>query len=1070
MRLETFPALFTGEESLHGKGKGMAFKMGSHQTQLPGASPLQKPAICMLAGLFLVLSGSFLCGQTPPATLQVKAAPQVVPNSTGQAPATSTTMDQAPGLKTNVDEVSLDIVVHDKQHGAVLNLKPEDLVVTDDGAPVKLTGFHLVGTDAAISTGHMITLVFDSFHGAIAKSTRNVAQKVLGVLPTTGYSVSILDIKGRLRLIQGFTEDRHAVEQAVNVVTESQPIVLTSTHSEAINIVNDQMAEEGKAKAASEAEKNLIAVAQTGIDISGRPVTAKERARAQSLVTAMNDMQAILQEQQPVRLNLAGLLALVKSQGRIADRKVLIYFTQNSQLDKAAKQMLKIIADAAAQSGVSIYTVDMDALGNSSQYQMTNLLLNGQRPFDPAIPGSRQQEAGTPIAGDPSATGPQWTTAQDLAVMADFMRGNNESTENPFNDTKNPLAGMSKETGGAYIDGQNNTKKPLQQMVQDLSTYYQATYVPPFKTYDGKFRTITVKPVRVGLNIQTKTGYFAVAPGGIAGIRPFELPLLKTLAEPQLPSDVKFRAAVLRFGEMPDGNTNTLAVEVPLSELSTKQEGNSKLTSAHVSIVSQIKDAGGAVVEHYGDDITKRGARETLDRDPFATIALERHFISAPGKYTMEVAVLDQNSGKAGAERTEFEVSNSPAAVALSDMVLVRGMGGSHVDDDDPLEPLRYEHQKVTPNITGELSENAKGVSLFFILHPDLSANDAMTLEMQVIHNNKPGKRMTLLHMDGVHAATPYLATFGSSKLSPGEYEVKAYLSQGGKKSEESEKFKVGGAPGTETAESDLKWNEGGGISSSAGSYPVVPTPEPSIKLPIVVPAEPSPALTADEAQSFIEGARQHALSYNELLPNFMCTEVTKRSVDVNGDGRWRLRDTLVEMVNFHEKTEAHTMLEVNGKASNMDRESMKGALSAGEFGGVLQAVFRNESKADFQWKETESLNGDAVQVYSYRVDPANSMFSLWGSNGKKLVVGFHGQVFIEGSTQRVRRITLVADELPPDFPTRGTIIGVDYDYVPINGLRYLMPVNAELQLKQGQHESVINTMEFKDYERFEPM
>jgi VWFA-related protein len=1037
----------------------------------------------MFAGLFLAVFASFACGQATPSTSQAPTAPRSDSNSTEQAPASSTPIDQAPGLKTNVDEVSLDIVVHDKQHSAVLNLKPEDLVVTDNGAQVKLTGFHLVGANAAASTGHMITLVFDSFHGAIAKNTRNVAQKVLGVLPTTGYSVSVLDIKGRLRLIQGFTEDRHTVEQAVNVVTESQPIVLSSTHSEAINIVNDQMAEEGKAKAASEAEKNLIAVAQTGIDVSGRPVNAKERARALSLLTALNDMQSIVQERQPVQLNLASLLALVKSQERIADRKVLIYFTQNSQLDKTAKAMLKTIADAAAQSGVSIYTVDMDALGNSTQYQMTNLLLNGQRPYSPAKTDSvtlkngttvavspPQQEGGAPISGDPSSTGRVWGPAQDLAVMADFMRGNNESTENPFNDTKNPLAGMSKETGGAYIDGQSNPKKPLQQMVQDLSTYYQATYVPPFKTYDGKFRSIAVKPMRAGLNIQTKTGYFAVAPGAIAGIRPFELPLIKTLADTQLPSDIKFHAAVLRFGELPDGNTNTLAVEVPLSELKTRQDGNSKLTSAHVSIVAQIKDSNGVVVEHYGDDITKQAARETLDRDPFAAVSLERHFNSAPGRYTMEVAVLDQNSGKDGAQRTDFEVPNSPAAVALSDIVLVRGMGGSHVDDDDPLEPLRYEHERVTPNITGELPENAKGVSLFFLLHPDPSSNDAMTLEMQVIHNNKAGKRLTLLQMEGVHAATPYLASFGSSKLSAGEYEIKAYLSQGGKTSEQSKKFMVGGVPGTETAVNDLKWIEGAGISPGKESYPVVPTPEPSVKLPLVVPAAPFPVPVVDEARSLIDAARQHALNYNELLPNFMCTEVTKRSVDVNGDGRWRLRDTLVEMVRFREKTETHTMLEVNGKASSMDRESMKGALSAGEFGGVLQAVFQKESRADFQWKETESLNGDAVQVFNYRVDPANSVFSLWGSNGKKLVVGFHGQVFIDGSSQRVRRITLVADELPPDFPTRATIIGVDYDYVPINGLRYLMPVSAELQLRQGQHEAVINTMEFKDYERFEPM
>jgi hypothetical protein len=63
--------------------------------------------------------------------------------------------------------------------------------------------------------------------------------------------------------------------------------------------------------------------------------------------------------------------------------------------------------------------------------------------------------------------------------------------------------------------------------------------------------------------------------------------------------------------------------------------------------------------------------------------------------------------------------------------------------------------------------------------------------------------------------------------------------------------------------------------------------------------------------------------------------------------------------------------------------------------------------------------------------------------------------------------VTLTADDLPADFPTHGTSIAVDYDYVAINGLKYLMPVSAELKLKQDRREAAINTMEFRDYKRF---
>jgi hypothetical protein len=213
-----------------------------------------------------------------------------------------------------------------------------------------------------------------------------------------------------------------------------------------------------------------------------------------------------------------------------------------------------------------------------------------------------------------------------------------------------------------------------------------------------------------------------------------------------------------------------------------------------------------------------------------------------------------------------------------------------------------------------------------------------------------------------------------------------------------------------------------------------------------------------------------------------MCTETTRRSVDFNGDGKWRLKDTLIEALSFRDRQETRTTLEINGNPSDTDRYKLKGTFSGGEFGGVLQAVFRSESKADFQWKETDALKAEAgrvergqgeqgqagtVQVFDYRVDAANSSFSVTGSNGQRIVVGFHGQVFIESTTRRVRRVTLIADNLPADFPTRSTSMGVDYDYVAINGLKYMMPVSAELRLSQGPREVLMNTMEFGDYKRF---
>jgi hypothetical protein len=224
---------------------------------------------------------------------------------------------------------------------------------------------------------------------------------------------------------------------------------------------------------------------------------------------------------------------------------------------------------------------------------------------------------------------------------------------------------------------------------------------------------------------------------------------------------------------------------------------------------------------------------------------------------------------------------------------------------------------------------------------------------------------------------------------------------------------------------------------------------------------------TPEASKDLIADARDRALHYVESLPNFMCIQVTTRSFDPDGNGRWKLRDTISELLRYHNKMESRTTLEVNGKTQNLDREAMKGTFSSGELGGVLRAVFSDKAKADFTWKETDALGTGTVQVFDYRVAQDNSEFSVVGKNDHQIMVAFHGQVFIDATTRNVRRIILIADDMPKDFPTHYTSIAVDYDYVSINTHDYLMPMTAQLHLQQGRREAVLNNIEFRNYRRF---
>jgi VWFA-related protein len=981
------------------------------------------------------------------------ATAQPASTATQSAPATG----QVPLLSSNVDEVSVDLVVHDKKHKLVTDLQPGDVAVSDDGTPVKVTGFRLISGDA--ETGHLVVLMFNSMEGASAKRTEQLADKVLDALGHKGFSFAVLDISGRLRLIQRFTDDRALLSQAIKTVTSDE--------------------DRGKAAAAKIAEQQLIAIAHTGIDPAGRHATPAERSQAQILLSALQASQTIAQNQH-TRPSLAGLLALSQSLERSTDRKSIIYFAQGPPMDTAATEMVNTVTGAASKAGVSIYTFDMNAYGGGTKYEQDNLTLNGQAPFNPAsqpVGGSGglasikpvQQESSTAIGVPLANQGPpNWGPQQDLQVMGDFHF---QKTDNPFA-PKSPLEKLSSGTGGGYIDPDDNLKKILAQMHQDLTTYYQLTYAAPTQDYDGKYRAITVNPLRAGLYIRHKGGYFALPQGDESVVQPFEAPLIKMLSEPQLPSELKFNAAVLQLGELPDGNTNSLVIEAPLSALEMREDARTNLFAARVSMMAQIRDKSGAVVEHFSEDVVRHGALEEMEKSKSQAVTMQRHFYAEPGDYVLETALLDRNSGLKSAQRTNFTIAAAPAGPALSDVVLVRAMD-KLAEGADPAEPLKYEDGKVTPNLSGQLSPDDKSVSVFFILHPDAHSAEPAKLEMEVARNGREGKRVPMPLQPGSGAgAAPYLATFKTSALRPGNYEVKALLTQGGKTAEREVAFNIGGDEPAGVAEGVAGSGHGGGPSPADVNFTATGADSlPIGALAITVPTNPVPPPAAEEVQSLISEARARAVGYRDSFPNFICLQLTNRAADSSGGDRWKHLDTIAERLTYRDKAEERKIVAIDGKPSDESRESMeanqKAVFSAGEFGGDLFAVFADSAKADFQWKETDSLGDGKVQVFNYRVLKANSMFSVTGSNNDVIKVGYHGQVYIDNATRSVRRINLVADDIPANFPTHSTAITVDYDYVVINAHDYLMPISASLSVRQGRSEAILNTMEFRNYRKF---
>ena len=916
---------------------------------------------------------------------------------------------QAVLTQVNAGEISLKLVVHDKKNRPVLDLKPGEIEVTDSGSPATLNGLRLVTGKQEFE--HLVTLVFDRpvpiagtanlTDPSTIQTERATVTKILKLFPQDGFSFCVLNVEGRLRLQHGFTSDRRALEEAVKAATEP----IRPVDSSPVN----------------QAEQQLLTVALTGADVSGKPVSARDRVLAQALFSALNNSGHIAQDQH-LRPSLAGLLALAQSQHTISQKKDVIYFTsmQDRQVDSRARDAIKSIIGTANLAGMSIYVVDMNSLDRM---------------------GSQMS------AQDAFGLQPAAIQARGLAPV---------EKDTDHNDMQN----LAEETGGSYITG-DRLRKSVDEMIEDTTTYYVASYPSPNNELDGEFHSVVVKPLRAGIRIRSQAGYLALPPHAGAGYSPqtFELSLLKILSGTQLPTDVAFRAAILQRGGLADGNIDTLAVEVPLSSLDLREDSNSGIYLAHISIVADVKDKSGTIVEHFSAEIPRRGLLKDAEMARFEAITLQRHFLASPGQYILEAAILDCNSGKAGAQRISFELPAAAAIPSLGNMALVRRLE-PFGPGDDPSDSLRHGNDKVTPNLSGQLPPGAKEVSVFFVAHTSLHAEDAATLKALVFRDGKLlGGAPPITQQAGASEFSSYLTSFSIDPPMDGLYEVRINLSQGGKTAEASVSFTMAGA---RSAKADPPDPEVDAAALETSPRPVGP-------LVIALPPNPMKRPAPDELRSILADARRNAMDYRASLPNFMCQRVTDRSIDQDGNGKWKHKDKFTELLTYFDHEESRTMLEIeqDGERIHEDTGDSEGVQSAGEFGAVVTGLFRPASKAEFQWKETGVLADGTVQVFDYRVAREDSTLNLRISPNEVVTVGFHGQVFIDSATRCVRRISQVVDKVPKGFPIHATSVSVDYDYVAINNHDYLLPVGAQIIVRKGRRETDMNEIEFRNFRRF---
>ena len=710
-------------------------------------------------------------------TLLLSAAPLAAQQPSQQSPATQS---PSPTVRSTANEVVLDMVFRDKKGRTIHDIRPEEIHVLEDGVEQRLTSFRLVEGNAAHNSGNaatgpsesltldplrqlrLITLVFEGMDQDGKRFFRQALKDILDMSPEQNLYYSILTVDHGLNVIQPFTTDHTALLRSMD-----KSMVWSFVQYE-----------RQSAEVKQELQQTL---AQGQQQLQGGIGGGPNPSQVQSFVNyKMAQMQYDMLTQAEsadraynARATLDALLALVRSQAQFPGRKGILYFNPWLFIPETVKEQYANLISVANRANVSFYTVDPKGLVTWSQNQ------SGRDALNYAAGETRSQQMRGGVG--------EVTTSEARA---------GETAEVSLR--SNPLLwlrDLAQQTGGVTIAETNDYRAPLKTALEEVRTYYEASYAPHITVFDGKFRKISVRVDRPDVVAHARSGYFALPPiKGGQQLYAYEMPLLNALNETSSPADLDFQAAAERFNNHGAKIEYMLTLEAPLKELTFVRQPDQKngaVAAVDAALLAVLKNSNGEIVEKFSKDFAVQVAQDKVGAYKEGNLVQTFRAELPPGTYALEAALMDRSDNKIGVKKSTVTVTEPSNNLSVSDVVIVRRTDA--LKDNQILDAFYFPGGKVVPTLTRTLKGGPGNIlPFYFSVYPDRSNKEALKLTMSFYKEGQYlGAAEAPLPDVQPDGRIPYIANLPADKFTPGSYEIRIGVTQGTLKTEEKVAFQV---------------------------------------------------------------------------------------------------------------------------------------------------------------------------------------------------------------------------------------------------------------------------------------
>jgi len=347
---------------------------------------------------------------------------------------------------------------------------------------------------------------------------------------------------------------------------------------------------------------------------------------------------------------------------------------------------------------------------------------------------------------------------------------------------------LAERTGGFLIANTNNTDKLLARVMEEVDTHYEIAYPPKSEREDGHFRKIEVKLARPGLQVETRSGYFAVPDNGAGPVTPEEMAGLRALDTQPRPHAFDFLSRAYRFREAGGTAQYAIAFEMPISNLTATPTETGEKHRLHASLLALVKDAQGQIVDRVSKDVPSEVSDDRLAGVQVELMTYEHAVNLAPGHYTVEAAVVDHEGNRASTGVMQID-SREQRGVGLSELTLVRRLEnlGRPPDARDPFE---YTGKRVLPFVSTDMFAGAIPF-VYFVVYPEPGNPAKPELRVRILRSGRllATRKLALPTPDASGAIPMVIEATGK----PGSYEVRATVVEGGGSTERSLSYTLAG-------------------------------------------------------------------------------------------------------------------------------------------------------------------------------------------------------------------------------------------------------------------------------------